>query len=478
MSSTASVGVKSLPGPFALMRLFGTNGIREVVGARLTPEFATSFGAAVGRAFPVGPPIAVGWDGRTSSPGLSDVVIGTLTLYGHRVIPLGLLPTPAVQYSVPRIGAQVGVIVTASHNPPEFNGFKCIAADGLEVSRSVEESIEAAFSASAPPPPAFDRMGASIPDGAGATRYVDGVLAAVDAPAISKRKFTVVLDCANGASAVTSPHLLQRLGCRVVTLNGNVDGTFPGRRSEPTEANLADLRRVVPAVGADLGIAHDGDADRTVFIAPDGAFVPGEKALTLFARDRVRRHGGGLVVTPVTGTQAVEDVVKPLGGEVLYTRVGSPTVSRAMKDRSAVFGGEENGGLLFPEFQLARDGAMTAAAMLDYLAREDLSLRDAFRGLPEYTMVKLKVDCPSERRAAVLTEIAKGYQGGPGEIVTIDGVKVFGPDGWVLLRPSGTEPILRIFAESRDPAKARRLAEEGQRRVETLLASMGPGGAR
>ncbi len=248
--------------------------------------------------------------------------------------------------------------------------------------------------------------------------------------------------------------------------------------SEPTEANLSDLRRVVPAVGADLGIAHDGDADRTIFIDREGAFVPGEKALTLFAQDRVRRRGGGLVVTPVTGTQAVEDVVKPLGGEVLYTRVGSPTVSRAMKDRSAVFGGEENGGLLFPEFQLARDGAMTAAAMLDYLARENLSLRDALRGLPEYTMVKLKVDCPSDRSASVLAEIAKAYEGGPGELVTIDGVKVIEPEGWVLLRPSGTEPIIRIFAESRDPAQARSLAEEGQRRVESLLARKTPAGAR
>ncbi|MFI5415200.1 MAG: phosphoglucosamine mutase, partial [Candidatus Lutacidiplasmatales archaeon] len=169
-------------------------------------------------------------------------------------------------------------------------------------------------------------------------------VAQVDVASIARRKFTVVLDCGNGASVPTSPTLLRRLGCRVITLNGHVDGTFPGHLSEPTEANLVDLERTVPALGADLGIAHDGDADRAVFVDASGRYVPGEQTLTLLAREFVRRAGGGTVVTPVSASQSVEDVVRPLGGEVVYTRVGSPVVTREMLRRHAVFGGGRTAG--------------------------------------------------------------------------------------------------------------------------------------
>ncbi|HEV2165594.1 MAG TPA: phosphoglucosamine mutase [Thermoplasmata archaeon] len=452
------------------MRWFGTNGIREVVGERLTPAFAASFATAVGTTFAPGRPIAIGRDGRTSSPALSEIVSGTLVLLGHKVVDLGLLPTPAIQYSVPRVGAQLGVIVTASHNPPQFNGFKCIASDGLEVTRDVEERIEAAIERPSPRSALYDELGSSVRDGLGVQRYLDGILSHVDRGAISRRKFSVVLDCANGASVVTSPELLRRLGCRVVTLNGHVDGTFPGRRSEPTEANLSDLLHAVPALGADLGIAHDGDADRAIFVDGSGRFVPGEKILTLLARDRVARQKGGVVVTPVSGTQALEEVVRPLGGEVVYTRVGSPSVTHAMQERSAVFGGEENGGLIYPELHLARDGAMTAAAMLDFLARNSVTMEQALHGLPAFTMVKTKVDCPVERGPAVLKRLREQYQGERTPLVEIDGLKATMADGWVLLRPSGTEPLIRVFAESRDPARAQALADEGKRRVEAALS--------
>lgn len=445
------------------MRLFGTNGIREVVGERLTPAMATAVASAIGASTPVGPPIVVGWDGRTASPALARVVSGALALYGHRVIELGVLPTPAIQHNVTLLGAQLGVIITASHNPPEYDGIKCIAADGLEVVRSVEEQIEALVDT----PPArsvpFDRVGTITRDRSGATRYIDDVVARVDAARIASRRFTVVLDPANGAAIVTSPTILRRLGCRVVTLNGHLDGTFPGRRSEPTDESLGELKSTVPALRADLGIAHDGDADRTIFVDGAGRFIPGERILALLARDRVRQHPGGVIVTPVTASQAVEDVVRPLGGSVVYTRVGSPTVTREMQRRSSVFGGEENGGLIFPELQLARDGGMTAAAVLDYLAREGVNLEQALEGLPDYTLVKRSVDCPKEIRDAVVARVLALATAAGDRTVTIDGVKVFRDGGWVLVRPSGTEAIVRVFAEARTAEQAHRLADEGVR---------------
>ncbi|MGI0129789.1 MAG: phosphoglucosamine mutase [Thermoplasmata archaeon] len=455
------------------MRLFGTNGIREVVGDSLTASFVTRVASAIAALTPPGPPIVVGQDGRTSSPAFSRIVSATLALAGHHVIELGVLPTPAIQYNVTRLEAQLAVVVTASHNPPEFNGIKCIAADGLEVTRATEEAIEQAVEANRVAAVPFDRVGEISPRTDGGRRYVDGILAQVDVARIRGRRFTVVLDCGNGASVPTSPPLLHRLGCRVVTLNGHVDGTFPGHLSEPTEENVGDLKRMVPAVGADLGICHDGDADRAVFVDATGRYVPGEEVLTLLAQDAVRRHPGGVVVTPVSASQSVEDAVLAAGGSVVYTRVGSPSVTHELQARHGVFGGEENGGLIFPAFQLARDGAMTSAAMLDLLARDGVGLAEALVGLPRYALIKEKAPCPAALRERVLARVTEALSAGSDRVVTIDGVKAYRDGGWVLLRPSGTEPLFRIFAESRDRARARALADAGLAAVRDAVTELG-----
>jgi phosphomannomutase / phosphoglucomutase len=455
------------------VKLFGTNGIREVVGERFTAEFVTSVASAIATVVPPPGPIAVGWDGRTSSPAFARVVGSTLALAGHRVIELGLLPTPAIQYSVPRVGARLAVIVTASHNPPEFNGLKCIGPDGLEVPREVEEAIESGVEHRTARPARYTSIGEIVPDAIGAERYLEGILAQVDVARIAARRFTVVLDAGNGASVVTSPTLLRRLGCRVISLNGHLDGTFPGRPSEPTEATVTDLRRLVPAVGADFGVAHDGDADRAVFVDATGAFVPGESMLAWHAQESVARARGGVVVVPVSASQAVEDAVQARGGSVVYTRVGSPSVTREMQVRSAVFGGEDNGGLVFPKLHLARDGAMSLAATLDLLARGSTSLRDAVATVPRYTMVREKVDCPVELRGPVLESLA-GALASPGtKVVTLDGLKVYRDGGWVLLRPSGTEPIFRITAESKEAPAARALADRGVEAVRRAVTELG-----
>ena len=456
-----------------MTRLFGTNGIREVVGERLTPAFVTRVASAIATVAPSDRPVVLGWDGRTTSLEFARLVGATLAVSGHRVLEVGLLPTPAIQYNVPRLGAGLGVIVTASHNPPEFNGLKCIADDGLEVRREVEERIEAAFDAGAEAPVPFDRVGQVDQEALGAERYLRGLVEQVDRARIASRHLRVVLDCGNGASVPTSPRLLRRLGCRTVTLNGHVDGTFPGRRSEPTEANVGDLRRLVPAVEADLGVAHDGDADRAVFVQADGTYVPCETMLALLARDAVVRAGGGLVVVPVSTSLAVEEAVRPHGGRVQYTRVGSPAVTRAMQEHGAVFGGEDNGGMIFPAFQLARDGAMALAATLDLLARSGASLADLVRDIPRFHLVKETVACPVDRRTAVLARVAEQLGRGGARVDTLDGVKVSSSRGWMLLRPSGTEPIFRVVAESKDAGEARRLADEGLRTVREALAEHG-----
>lgn len=455
-------------------RWFGTNGIREVVGERFTAAFVTRAADAIGSLLPSGSNVVVGWDGRTSSPAYARIVGSSLVLAGLKVTEVGLLPTPAIQYNVPRVGGDFGVVVTASHNPPEFNGLKCIASDGLEVDREVEERIEVAIENGAATPVDYSRVGELTHDGAGARRYVDGILGQVDVARISAHRFSIVLDCGNGASVPTSPVLVRRLNCRAITLNAHVDGTFPGHLSEPTAANLIDLQKTVPAAGAELGVAHDGDADRAIFVEASGRYVGGEETLALFARDAVERAGGGVVVVPVSAPQSVEDAVRPLGGTVVYTRIGSPTVTREMLARKAVFGGEDNGGLIFPAFQFARDGAMSLAAMLDLLARRETDLATLLQEIPRYSLVKEKVGCPVDLRDQVTSKLVEEFSASAEKVVTIDGVKAYFPGGWVLLRPSGTEPLFRVFASSKDPERARSLADTGLAAVRKVLAEVSP----
>jgi len=451
-------------------RLFGTNGIREVVGEKLTAAFVTRVAGAIASTIPVGAPVVVGRDGRTSSFALSRIVSSTLAMGGHRAIEVGVLPTPAVQYLVPRLSAQLAVIVTASHNPAEFNGLKCIAADGLEVSRSIEQAIEDATEKGTAASARYTDIGTITTVSDRGHRYVEGILGQVDVARIRKRKLTVVLDCGNGASVETSPALLRRLGCRVVTLNGHLDGTFPGHPSEPTEPNTRDAQRTVAAVDADFGVIHDGDADRAVFVDHTGRYVPGEETLALLARDAVERAHGGVVVSPVSASQSLEDAIAPLGGSVFYTRIGSPAVTHAMVDQHAVFGGEENGGIITPKFQYARDGAMTLASVLDLLARLERPLADLLAELPHYALVKERIPCPTELRPQVVEWVGEKLQKEADRIVTIDGVKVFWDGGWMLLRPSGTEPLLRLFAEAKDPKRAREFADLGLAAVREALA--------
>ena len=455
------------------MRLFGTNGIREVVGDKFTPEFVGRVADAIASLLPTGATIALGWDGRTSSPAFAQIVGSSMLLAGHRVTELGLLPTPAVQYNIPRLGSDLGIVVTASHTPPEFNGLKCIARDGLEATREFEESIEAAVERSASAPVRFDHVGELVHDPGGGRRYLDGIRGQVDVPRIVRRHFSIVLDCGNGASVPTSPALARSLGCRVKTLNAHVDGTFPGHLSEPTAANLVDLQRSVPAAGAELGVAHDGDADRAVFVDANGRYVPGEETLTLLARDAVERHPGGTVVVPVSASQSVEDAIRPFGGKVVYTRIGSPTVTHEMQVRGAVFGGEDNGGHIFPGLHYARDGAMTLAAVLDLLARRESDLGTLLAELPRYAVIKEKVACPTALRDQVVARLVERFTPDSEKVVTLDGVKAFRAGGWVLLRPSGTEPLFRVYAESKDPERARSLADEGLAAVRAAIDELG-----
>ncbi len=328
-----------------MTRLFGTNGIRGVIGPEMNADLAVKVGRAIGT-FVSGGAVALARDPRLSGPMLARAAASGLMSAGCDVIDLGLVPTPCAQYFVAKSGQVKGaIVVTASHNPREFNGLKAIDSRGMEMRREDEEAIESIFFESRFHVAPWSEVGSIRADDAAIHRYTEGVLSKVDGDAIRKRAPSVVVDPGNGAGCVMTPYLLRSLGCRVLSLNAQPDGAFPGRLPEPTPDHLGDLIRVVREVHADIGIAHDGDADRATFVDDQGAFVVGDKSLALLARSAVKSRGG-TVVTPVSTSTVVEDVVRAAGGTVVRTRVGSPIVARTMFETGAVFGGEENGGAI------------------------------------------------------------------------------------------------------------------------------------
>jgi len=432
---------------------FGTNGVRGVVGKEITADFALRFGGAVG-AFFGGGRIAVATDTRTSKDMLSQALLAGLTSSGCDVVHLGEIPTPALQYYVPARRLQGGVTVTASHNPAEFNGFKVVGADGMDASRDEERRIESSFD-EVRTPVSWDRCGRVTQAADGVAVYLEDILLRVDGAAIRAGAPRIVVDCANGAAVHTTPDLLRRLGCTVLTLNGHPDGTFPGRPPEPKEENLRELARLVVQTGADLGIAHDGDADRAVFIDDRGRYVHGDRALAVMARAVLAKRKG-LIVTPVTSSSCVEDVVLEAGGTLEYTAVGAPTVSRRMKETGALLGGEESGGLMFPELHFAKDGGMAAARMVELVAT-GTRLSEAVDALPPYVLVRRSVPVAPEAHDAVvgaLLDVARREK-----VLTVDGFKFIRNEGWVLVRPSGTEPLFRLYAEAKKAEDAETLAK-------------------
>jgi len=442
-----------------MKRLFGTNGVRGITNESMNAELALKLGKAIGTYFQGN--IIVATDTRTSNEMLKNAVIAGLVATGCNVFDAKIAPSPTLQYYVKHSDADAGVIITASHNPPEFNGIKVVDADGIELSRNREKEIEKIYFNERFKLAAWNELG-KVYDIDILDFYIEGVLDKVDVERIKSNDFKVVVDCGNGAACYTMPYLVGQMA-NVISLNAQPDGNFPGREPEPTEENIKDLMRTVKAVNADLGVAYDGDADRAVFVDEKGNFIHGDKSLAIMAGYMVEKQRGK-VVTPVSTSSCVEEYVKARGGEVVYTKVGAPIVARKMVEVDAVFGGEENGGLMFPSHQYCRDGGMATAAMLELLAKKGRNLSELIAEVPSYHLIKTKVRCENNRE--VMEKLKDAIKG---KVDYTDGIKVYTERGWVLIRPSGTEPIIRIYAEAKKREDAEKLADKYKKLVESHL---------
>jgi phosphomannomutase/phosphoglucomutase len=456
-------------------RLFGTDGIRLVVGREMTPAFVAEVASALAGYLEGRGTVLLARDFRTSSEAMVKILSGTLLMHGVDVRDLGVMPTPCLQFNTQGLAGAMGLTVTASHNPNEFNGIKFTGPQGMEIPRDVERVIERALHHRRFPEANWERIGTLREDPDGVDRYLASILGHADVPAVKAWAPTVVLDCGNGTSLMTSPQLLREMGCRVITMNANPDGHFTGRPSEPNEANLADLRKAVVDFGAQLGVAHDGDSDRVAFVDERGAYIPGEVTLAVFAKYGLQLRPGGTVVTSLTSSTAVAEVVRDAGGQLAVTRSGSLPVAQGVYEHRGMFAGEENGGYYWPEHQVARDGPMSSAKMLELLARSRRPLSELVAEIPSYHLLKTKVRIAREALAArdikpyLVEEARRSLEPEAVSIDARDGVKAVYNDGWLLVRPSGTEPICRVFAESRHQARAEELLAQGVALVESLL---------
>lgn len=424
-------------------RLFGTNGVRGVIGKDMTPDIMLNLGAALG-SLRKGT-VAVGRDTRTSGPALSHALKSGLLLTGCDVIDCGILPTPALQYLV-KEHYDAGAMITASHNPPEYNGLKVIEPDGTEMGDDATIELENRFFSKSFTIQPWDKVGTESDGSARLEEYISAIVSHFP-PDIGKN-FTVVVDPGSGPASLTTPRILTRLGCRVHTINDQLDGRFPGRLPEPSAEGLRALSDAVVSTKAVFGVAHDGDADRAVFVDENGNYIEENQEFGVIAEEICSREKG-LVVTPVSTSQIIEKIAEKYGSNIKYTPVGSIYVARTMLDHisageKVVFGGEGNGGLIFPNHQFCRDGGMTAAMMVWVLTSRNQSLSALVKKLPRNFMIKEKIH--SHKSGALIAHIIQSFP--HLKIDKTDGVKISAPSAWALIRPSGTEPFMRVIVES------------------------------
>jgi len=449
-----------------LQKLFGTNGIRGIFEEDFNLEFITKIVMAIGTHFKKGK-IIVAYDGRNSSPVIAEAVSTSLNSVGQDCHLMGLLPTPCLEFLTKKMEYDGGIMITASHNPPEYNGIKVVDSDGVEISRDDEREIEKIFfeekwdKSAKKIGSTFVSMGEYI-----INEYMIAIQSHVDVSKIRSRKLKVSLDLGNGAQSVTAIRLCQELGCEVFSINEKIDGNFPGRGSEPTPENLQSLSELVKSTNSDLGIAFDGDGDRSIFCDNEGKIITGDSSAILLCNYLLEKSPESKVVTCLNSGTNIEELVSQTNSKVIRTKVGSVEVSRKMVNENALIGFEENGGFMFGPHNQVRDGAMTLALMLDLLSRSQYTLAENIRNLPQSFTTKTKIKCTKEESKLVIERLVNEF---PDSDKT-DGVKiVIDEKNWIMVRPSGTEPIIRIYAESDSQENLDALISKHLQKIKSIL---------
>ena len=447
-----------------MAKFFGTNGIRGVFPDDFNLEFIHDMTLSIGTYFEKGP-ILIGYDGRDSSPLICKIITSTLNSIGINCNIAGLVPTPCLEYAVKSLGYSGGIMITASHNPPQYNGIKPAGKDGVEISREDELLIEDIY---------LKKNWLSNPEKWGTTEeetrsietYLNGIKSHVNSKLIESKSFKVVLDLGNGAQAVSAPDFCKKVNCETILVNETIDGTFPGRGSEPTPQNLSVLSKTVIENQADFGIAFDGDGDRSIFCDNLGNILTGDRSALILIQHILTKNPNSLVVTCLNSGTNTEVLTEKYNSKVIRTKVGSVEVSRKMLSTNALIGFEENGGFMFGKHNQVRDGCMSLALMLDLLAITDNTLSDQISKLPQSFTTKDKIQCSSQDAKQIISSLKTEFP----ESDLSDGIKIIiDSKNWVMIRPSGTEPIVRIYAESESQEKLEALMIKFLQKVKSII---------
>jgi len=446
--------------------LFGTSGIRGVANVEVTPILAMRVGMALASCFDGGA-AAVGRDTRLTGEMLEKALVAGLNSCGTDVYTLGVVPTPVTAYLARELGAEAGVAISASHNPPQYNGLKLFDYTSMAYTEEGQRLIEERIETGNFKPSAWDDVGA-VSEVDARWMYLDALTENVDLD----RRWKVACDLFNGATCTIAPHAFMDLGCDATLLNAQPDGNFPAGAPEPAPESLRRLGEIVRAVDADIGLGFDGDGDRMMPVDGEGRVPNPDRVLAAYAGHVVRRSQGGVVVTHLGASMCIDEKVSEEGGSVVRTKVGDVSIAEAMREHDAVFGGEPVGAWIHPEVHLCPDGVLSALKLMEALEEEDKTLAEFVADVPEYPLLRAKVPCQNERKAMVMEAVAAGCGeafSGVLSISTVDGVRFDLGDSWVLIRPSGTEPVVRITVEAREGEAAQELMERGRRMVLEIL---------
>lgn len=434
-------------------KLFGTSGIRGKVGSEVTLELALGIGRSLSTLLGEGHRIVVGYDSRTSNKMLESALTAGILEGGCNVLSLGLAPTPLVGYATMKIRADAGVMITASHNPPQDNGIKVWNRNGMAYRAHQERALEKVIHYKTFTNTSWENIGRVKDISSLSSLYITDLLNFINI----KPGLKVVVDCANGAASYMSPLLLRKAGCDVITLNSQPDGFFPGRMPEPSDKNLGELKKMVKKSKADLGIAHDGDADRMVAVDEKGVMAEFDKLLSLVASEI-----GGRVVTTVDASSTIDLCMDKIDGQVIRTEVGDVHVAEAIEEHKASFGGEPSGTWIHPDFCMCPDGLLSALRVIELVQKKG-PLSQLLKNVPSFPTLRERIDCKEDQKNLVMEKVKKKLPHLFESVIKvdlIDGVRISMKNGnWILIRPSGTEPYLRITLGGKTIEEAQKMME-------------------
>lgn len=446
--------------------IISVSGLRGTVGGSLEPSILTRFAAAFGT-FVEGKTVVIGRDSRTSGEMIRHAVLAGLIATGCRVIDAGVCPTPTILLMSKELNAQGSIVITASHNPIEWNGIEFAAESGRLLSQAERDRLIKIYEAQDFRLTGWNKQGAVETFDGAVDQHVAKICNCkwVNLDLTYARALKVVIDCGNGAGSVISPRLLRELGCQVIELNCVPDGNFP-RPAEPTPDALDQLCETVRSAGADIGFAHDGDADRLVIVSERGVPLSSEYTFA-FAADFLLNKRKGDVVATVSTSRILDDIADRHGVKLHRTPVGVGFVVEKMRQVDAIIGGEGTGGVIYPELQYTTDGMASIAAIVQRFAESRTTVSELVASMPSYVMCKKKLEIPSQEIAeAVVQRISQVYadehqklkEQTPALDLT-DGVKQVWSNRWVNIRKSGTEPVIRVFSEARTAEQAEALCD-------------------